>query len=132
MTCETALALARWVNRVVVPASAALGDDTLLVAIRHGSTYVCRQRNNQETEKISYHALGLAIDVISFAFDGHGPIAVSPRAGDGNLDESFQRAVRGGACLHFATVLGPGTDSFHGNHLHLDIAARNRGYRLCQ
>ena len=38
MTCETALAFARWVNKVVVPATDALGDDTRLVAVRHGST----------------------------------------------------------------------------------------------
>jgi hypothetical protein len=132
MTCETALAFARWVNRVVVPATAALGDETRLVAIRHGSTYICRTRNSLEGAKVSYHALGLAIDILSFDFDGHASIAVLPRAGDGNLDESFQRAVRGGACLYFATVLGPGTDSFHGDHLHLDIAWRRGGYRLCQ
>jgi len=132
MTCETALAFARWVNKVVAPATDALGDDTRLVKIRQGSTYVCRQRNNLESEKVSYHAFGLAIDVVSFEFDGHAPIAVVPRAGDGNLEEAFQRAVRGGACLYFTTVLGPGTDSFHGDHLHLDIAQRNRGYRMCQ
>jgi hypothetical protein len=132
MTCQTAVAFARWVNKVVMPATDALGDDTGLTKVRHGSTYVCRQRNNLESEKVSYHAFGLAIDIVSFEFDGHAPIAVAPRAGDGNLEEAFQRAVRGGACLYFATVLGPGTDSFHGNHLHLDIAQRNRGYRMCQ
>jgi hypothetical protein len=132
MTCETALAFARWVNRVVVPATDALGDDTRLTRIRHGSTYICRTRNNQEGAKISFHALGLAIDVVLFEFDGHAPIAISPRAGDGNLEESFQRAVRGGACLYFTTVLGPGTDASHGDNLHLDVAERRGGYRLCQ
>jgi hypothetical protein len=82
--------------------------------------------------KISYHAFGTAIDVVSFEFEGRAPIAVSPRAGDGNLEESFQRAVRGGACSYFTTVLGPDTDALHGDHLHLDLAERNRGYRLCQ
>lgn len=132
MTCETALAFARWVNRVVVPATDALGDDIRLTEIRHGSTYICRTRNNVAGAKISYHAFGMAIDVVTFEFDGHAPIAISPRAGAGNLEEAFQRAVRGGACLYFTTVLGPGTDASHGDNLHLDVAERRGGYRLCQ
>jgi len=132
VTCETALAFARWVNKVVVPASDVLGVDTRLSAVLHGSTYICRKRNNQAAGKISEHAFGTAIDILSFEFDGRDPITVVPRTGDGNLKESFQRAVRGGACLYFTTVLGPGSDEFHNNHLHLDILQRRRGYRLCQ
>jgi hypothetical protein len=132
ITCETAVAIARWVNHVLVAAADALGDDTRLAKIRHGSTYICRTRNNLETEKISYHAFAQAIDIMSFEFDRHSPIGVTARAGDGNLEESFQRAVRGGACLYFTTVLGPGSDDFHQDHLHLDVAERRGGYRLCQ
>jgi hypothetical protein len=29
-------------------------------------------------------------------------------------------------------VLGPGSDAFHDDHLHLDLAERRGGYRLCQ
>jgi len=132
LTCETALALVRWVNDTVLPAANALGNDVRLVRIVHGSTYICRRRNNQTDGKISEHALGRAIDILSFGFEGHEPIPVVARAGDGNLAESFQRAARGGACLYFTTVLGPGSDAFHTDHLHLDILPRNRAYRLCQ
>ena len=132
MTCATALAVTRWVNDTVLPAAEALDDDVRLVRIVHGSTYVCRRRNNQTGGKISEHALGRAIDILSFGFEGRNPIAVVARAGDGNLAESFQRAVRGGACLYFTTVLGPGSDAFHTDHLHLDVLSRKGGYRLCQ
>ena len=44
----------------------------------------------------------------------------------------FVAAVRGGACRYFSTVLGPGSDPAHADHLHLDLRARNRGVRLCQ
>ncbi|SOE15280.1 hypothetical protein SAMN05877838_1044 [Hoeflea halophila] len=130
--CETALALARWTDTVVLPATEALSDEATLTAINHGSTYVCRRRNNAATGKMSEHAIGNAVDVMSFEFEGHDPIPVSPKAGDGTLEEAFQRAVRGGACLHFTTVLGPGSNASHADHLHLDIIERKRGYRLCE
>jgi len=132
LRCETALELARWTDTVVVPATAALPDEITLTGINHGSTYICRRRNNSATGKVSEHAIGNAIDVVSFEFKGHHPIAVSPRAGDGTMEEAFQRAIRGGACLHFTTVLGPGTNAAHADHLHLDIIKRKRGYRLCE
>ncbi|WP_152599535.1 extensin family protein [Hoeflea sp. BAL378] len=132
LRCQTALALARWTGSVVIPAAKALPDTVTLTGINHGSTYVCRRRNNLATGKMSEHAIGNAIDIIDFEFKGRKPIGIVPRAGDGNIEEAFQRAVRGGACLHFTTVLGPGTDASHDDHLHLDIAERRGGYRLCE
>ncbi|MBU4527297.1 MAG: extensin family protein [Hoeflea sp.] len=132
MRCETALSLARWVEGVVLPATASLPGKARLTAINHGSTYVCRRRNNLPTGKMSEHSIGNAVDVVDFEFDGRGPIGIVPRAGDGNIEEAFQRAVRGGACLHFTTVLGPGADASHDDHLHFDIAERRGGYRLCE
>jgi len=132
LRCETALALANWTSRVVVPATTALPGAVQLTSINHGSTYVCRRRNNSATGKMSEHAIGNAIDVLRFGFKGRDPVAVSPRAGNGTIEEAYQRAVRGGACLYFTTVLGPGTNTSHADHLHLDIIKRKRGYRLCQ
>lgn len=132
LRCATALSLARWVDRFVTPAVNALPGEIRLSRINHGSTYICRRRNNLPTGKMSEHSIGNAIDIMSFEFSGREPIAVSPRAGKGTIEEAFQRAVRAGACLEFTTVLGPGTDSSHDDHLHLDIAERRGGYRLCQ
>jgi hypothetical protein len=103
-----------------------------LSSISHAATYVCRGRNNRPDAKLSEHAKGAAIDIKGFGFVGHEPVAVMPRAGRGTIEEAFQRAVRGAACLHFTTVIGPGADAFHNDHLHLDLARRSRGYRLCQ
>ena len=132
LRCATALALARWTKTVVLPATSALPGKVELTGINHGSTYVCRRRNNLPTGKMSEHAIGNAIDIVDFEFEGSQPIGISPRQGDGDIEEAFQRAVRGGACLHFTTVLGPGSDTSHAGHLHLDIAERRGGYRLCQ
>lgn len=130
MRCETALQLARWVSNEVLPAAQALdlGD---LTALNHGSTYVCRPRNNIEHADISEHAKGNAIDIMSFEFDDAGTVAVSPRKGDGDALEAFQKAVGSGACLYFTTVLGPGA-AYHDDHLHLDVVERESGWRLCQ
>ena len=132
LRCKTALALARWIDSVVVPASKALPGEARMQTINHGSTYVCRRRNNLPTGKMSEHSIGNAIDIVSFEFSGRNPIGISPRTGDGTIEEAFQRTVRAGACLHFTTVLGPGVDASHADHLHLDIASRSRNYRLCQ
>ncbi|RST87414.1 extensin [Aquibium carbonis] len=132
VTCPVALATARWVRDVAQPAARALGEGVALTGLAHASTYVCRGRNGQPGARISEHATGGAIDISRFLFDGHEPLTIVPRKGQGNIEEAFQRTVQAGACLHFTTVLGPGSDAFHDDHLHLDVAARRSGFRLCQ
>lgn len=128
MRCATALAGARWVADVVVPLSKRLGRGDL-VAIDQGTAYLCRPRADGE---LSEHAWGNALDVMGFRFADGEALPVQPRAGDGTLEEAFQRAVRAGACLDFATVLGPGSDADHADHLHFDIKARDGGFRICE
>jgi hypothetical protein len=132
LRCETALSLARWVRDVAVPSARALPGSPRLRTINHGSTYVCRRRNNLPTGKMSEHSIGNAIDIVGFEFEGREPIGVTPRTGKGSFEEAFQRAVRAGACLHFTTVLGPGANASQDDHLQFDIARRRGGYRLCQ
>ncbi|MEO0542419.1 MAG: extensin family protein [Pseudomonadota bacterium] len=135
MRCATALALANWVNQTVIPATKSLSNDNTpvkLTALRHASTYVCRRRNNQPDGKLSEHAIGNAIDIRAFEFEGRNLISIEPRERTGKIEEAFQKTVRAGACLQFTTVLGPGSDGFHQDHIHLDVAQRRGGYRLCQ
>lgn len=134
MRCATALALAKWVNHTLLPATGTLSDDgsVRLSGLQHASTYICRRRNNQPDGKLSEHAFGNAIDIRRFQFEGREPITVEPRERTGSIEEAFQKAARAGACLSFTTVLGPGSDGFHKDHIHLDIAERRGGYRLCQ
>lgn len=132
LTCQTALATARWIRQVVVPAAQVFGDGVRLTGIRHASTYVCRSRNGQPDAKISEHARGRAIDVAAFEFEGREDLSVVPEQRKGSAAMAFQKAVRAGACLHFTTVLGPGADAFHDDHIHLDLAKRRGTYRLCQ
>lgn len=132
MRCATARALATWVAESVVPSARRTGTLAPLAAIDHGSTYVCRNRGGVSGRRLSEHAVGNAVDVMGFIFDDDTVLRVEPRADAGTIEEAFQRSVRGGACLDFTTVIGPGTDEAHADHLHLDIKKRRGGYRICQ
>jgi hypothetical protein len=46
--------------------------------------------------------------------------------------KDFREGLRTSACQRFTTVLGPGADGHHEGHIHLDLAERRQGYRICQ
>lgn len=141
LDCPTALALAEWVETELKPAGRIAietlsGDEKpegkAVTAIRQASSYICRARNSQKGAKLSEHGKGRAVDIAGFTLaDGTG-VTVTPREDDHTIAGALQTAVRKGACLHFTTVLGPGADSFHADHIHLDLAERRGGYRICQ
>jgi hypothetical protein len=132
MRCDTALALATWVRTFVQPAATLMGDRGALTGMTIGAGTQCRSRNNTPDGVLSEHAFGNAVDIMAFTFSAGNPIGVQAREREGTMAEAFQRTVRAGACLTFSTVLGPGSDAAHDNHLHLDIKARTGGFRLCQ
>ncbi|SEL36183.1 extensin-like domain-containing protein [Xaviernesmea oryzae] len=133
LRCEAALELARWVKESVQPAAkVAMSEDGALTRLNQASSYVCRLRNNAATGKISEHARGNAIDIASFSFRNGQTIAIQPRDEDGTLTGAFQRAVTATGCLYFETVLDPGSDEAHEDHLHLDVLQRKADYRYCR
>jgi hypothetical protein len=129
LACATAEALARWVGEVVVPASIRL-DAAKPTGIAIASSYACRGRNNDAAAPLSEHALGNAVDIAAIAFAGRTSIALAPSEGKAEAD--FRAAIRRGACSYFTTVLGPGADEAHKDHLHLDLRSRESGYRICE
>ena len=131
LNCPTAEALARWVGEVLVPA-AERHLDAHPTGLLHASSYVCRSRNNRPGAKLSEHARANAIDIAGIAFDEREAVAVIALGDDKAAERAFQRAIRKGACEHFTTVLGPGSDPAHATHFHFDLAQRRGGYRLCE
>ncbi len=132
ISCETALATAKWVSNTLIPSARSAFPSKSLSAVRQASGYVCRQRNNRPGAKLSEHATGNAIDIAGFEFDDGSYHEIRIRQRTGSMDEAFQKAVRFSACLEFTTVLGPLSDENHADHLHFDLASRRGDYRLCR
>ena len=129
LNCRTAESLARWMQDIVVPAALArLGEAPTKVV--HGSTYVCRPRNNVAGAKLSEHAHANAVDIASIGFAKREPVAIGAGAGKPTAD--FEAEIRAGSCTYFTTVLGPGSNAAHAAHFHLDMAVRPGSYRLCE
>ncbi len=133
LRCETALQLAQMTRETIIPAARiALADKGELKAIQQASAYICRNRNSAETGKVSEHAYGNAIDIAGLEFDkGSVPMVIAAQD-DGTLPAAFQRSLNAAACLYFSTVLSPGSDDAHKDHLHLDVIERKSGYRFCR
>lgn len=129
LVCGAAEALARWATEVQVAAQTELGQSLRSLAI--GTSYQCRGQNHSPDAKLSEHAFANGIDVMGFGFAGRASVGVV-RAPDGTPEAAFQAAAQAKACAFFRTVLGPGSDAAHANHLHLDERERNAGHRLCQ
>ena len=132
MRCETARALGRWLKDTVNPALNIAMPGRKIAGLTTGSTYACRLRNGASTGKISEHARGNAIDIAAFRLDDGTEVTMKPRVEDGTMEGAFQRTATAGACLHFSTVLSPGSDAAHQDHLHLDVLERKSGYRYCR
>jgi hypothetical protein len=131
LTCAMAERFARFTADVAAPlALGVFGKE--LSAVATGPGYECRPRNRQPGAKPSSHGLGLAVDVMSFEL--HGGRRVTVEKPDDAEAARFVAAVRAAACGAFNTVLGPGADVAHANHLHIDIEPRGRDGRskLCQ
>ena len=128
MACPLAEGLARWVlDTVALEADRQLQSAATGLLI--GTSYECRSQRSGS--KLSEHAFGNGVDIMGFEFARRGPIGVAQHA-DGSPESAFRAAVQKGACAVFTTVLGPGSDAAHGNHLHLDMRGRKAGYRICQ
>jgi hypothetical protein len=130
LTCDAAEALARW-SAEVVTAEAARHLEAKPSRIAIGTSYECRGQNHRPDAKLSEHAFANGIDVSGFEFGKGKSITVGALPAEAP-EGRFLAAVRGGACTHFTTVLGPGSDAAHGDHLHLDMRGRKAGYRICQ
>ena len=129
--CRLAEPLARWVGEVVGPVFAA-NFPSPLTAVQTGPGYECRNRNHEATGKISAHAIGLALDIFGFEL-ANGQI-VSVGSSSDPVSKAVLRTIRTAGCGWFTTILGPGSDAAHANHLHVDIQQHgtNNRYRICE
>ncbi len=121
VNCDVARNVASWLDGTVQPAAKKLGGR--VTGLRIAASYDCRGRNRIKGAKLSEHGHGNAIDIAAFEIDDKRWIEVGPDWGKG-ADGAFLAEVRGEACGTFTTVLGPGSDPYHSDHIHLDRAKR--------
>ncbi len=126
LRCEAAAHVADWVRDDLAPAAAALGSplETLKVA----ASYDCRPRNRIVGAKMSEHGQGIAMDVGGFILEDKRVLEVKASG----LPLSLQAAMKASACMKFSTVLGPGSDGYHEDHIHVDMAVRRLDIKLCR
>ena len=121
--CPTARALKRWVETGVEPAIGRRGGG--VVALSVAASYSCRPRNNVRGARVSEHGRGRAIDISGYVLANGTAVSVLKGWGSQAHGRALS-AMRRAACGPFNTVLGPGSDRYHRDHLHLDTA-RGRG-----
>jgi hypothetical protein len=131
LTCRFAGPFGRWIGDLVAPLVAGIKGSELK-AVQTGPGFECRNRNRATTGKLSAHAQGLAIDIAGFELANGTTLRIKPEP-DTAPDPALA-ALRTAACGWFTTILGPGTDEAHGDHLHVDIERHGSSdrYRICQ
>lgn len=133
LACRYAETLDGWVGGIVTPViGARMGVP--LAAIRTGPGTDCRTRDHIAGARISAHASGLALDIAGFDLADGRSLAVKPTPSAPAAWPAVWADLRIAACGWFTTVLGPGSDAFHTDHVHLDIQTHGSSdrYRICQ
>jgi hypothetical protein len=129
MRASLASAVADWLREDLAPAIAK-GDK--LASIEGTGGYECRSRDSMAGTKLSEHATGNALDLHALRTEMGKLFVITPSKDDTDEVKSFRALMKKTACLRFSTVLGPGADLYHQEHLHIDLAVRRNGFRLCQ
>jgi len=124
--CAMAEALANWLREDVGDIVTTLG--TSLIGIASGQGYQCRGRNGIAGAPMSQHGRGNAMDLRALLLAN----GISANPTDTALPKEFRERLKASACARFTTVLGPGSDGHHDVYIHLDVAPRRNGIRICQ
>jgi hypothetical protein len=124
--CTLAEAVVQWLREDVTPAVRAL--DASLKSIDNYASYDCRGRNRVAGAKLSEHGKANALDIRSLKLANGTVVELT----DPRVSKDFRQTLRARTCARFTTVLGPGSDGYHENHVHVDLAARRSGHRMCQ
>lgn len=126
LRCKMASAIADWIRTDIVPIAAKLGSQ--LSDLDNFDSFECRGRNRVPGAQLSEHGRANALDVRAFKLVGGNQINLTDRT----VAREVRESVLHSACARFSTVLGPGSDWYHEDHIHLDVAERRNNYRICQ
>ena len=126
LSCAMAEAVAGWVREAAAPRALDLGSS--LKAVENITSFDCRGRNGIAGAKLSEHGKANALDIHSLRLANGKVVELT----DPQVRKDFREGLRKSACAQFTTVLGPGSDGFHEDHIHVDLLDRRGGYRICE
>ena len=131
LACPIVSALDQWIGTAVQPAALHWFRQPV-VQIKQISAYSCRGMNGDPNAHISEHAFGNALDVAEFDLaDGH-KISVQYGWHGTPEEQGFLHDVQAAACDQFTTVLAPGANVYHYNHIHVDLMRHYDSRHICE
>ncbi|WP_454617486.1 extensin-like domain-containing protein [Bradyrhizobium cenepequi] len=131
LACPIVSALDRWLADSVQPA-AMRWFGARVVEIKQISAYSCRGMNGNPSAHISEHAFGNALDIAGFTLADGRRITVKDGWRGLPEEQGFLRDIQGAACQQFNTVLAPGSNRFHYDHIHVDLMRRASRRVICE
>ena len=131
LACPIVSALDRWLADSVQPA-AMRWFGVRVVEIKQISAYSCRGMNGNPHAHISEHAFGNALDIAAFTLADGRRVTVKGGWRGVPEEQGFLRDVQATACQQFNTVLAPGSNAHHEDHIHVDLMRRASGRTICQ
>ncbi|MBY0380483.1 MAG: extensin family protein [Xanthobacteraceae bacterium] len=126
LRCTMATAIANWVRQDAAPLANSLGSS--LNELDNFDSYECRGRNRVKGALLSEHGKANALDVRSLNLANGTKLSLTDR----RLSREVREKILGSVCERFSTVLGPASDWYHEDHIHLDLAERRNNYKICQ
>ncbi|AMA56800.1 extensin family protein [Bradyrhizobium sp. CCGE-LA001] len=126
LRCTMASALADWVRKDMAPLATSLGS--AVSELDNFDSFECRGRNRVAGAMLSEHGKANAIDIRAIKLANGQSIGLTDRT----LSREVRERVLHSVCARFSTVLGPGSDWYHEDHIHLDLVQRRNDYRICQ
>jgi hypothetical protein len=131
LACPIVSALDRWLADSVQPA-AQRWFGARVVEIKQISAYSCRGMNGNSYSHISEHAFGNALDIAAFTLADGRRITVKDGWRGMPEEQGFLRDVQAAACQQFTTVLAPGSNAYHYDHIHVDLMRRASQRVICE
>jgi hypothetical protein len=130
LACPVVSALEQWIATAVQPAAQRWFRQPV-VEIKQISAYSCRGMNGQPGARISEHAFGNALDISAFILADGRRVTVKNGWRGPPEEQGFLRDVQGAACQQFSTVLAPGSNVYHYDHIHVDLMRRSGRGGIC-
>jgi hypothetical protein len=125
LRCPMASAVADWVRSDMAPLAASLGS--AISDLDNFDSFECRGRNRVAGAILSEHGRANALDIRALKLANGQSISLTDRS----VLRDVRERVLHSMCARFTTVLGPGSDWYHEDHVSGTCGSRCRRSRRC-